>query len=162
MARFQLSPNPYTIIMPRLYLAGFLAAFLLLTGCTSEDSGSVDNDSAAYLEDLVITDLVEGEGQVIQAGQRAEVHYTVWFRDSSAEGNRGRMLQSSKQARQTFTFMVGNDSVIQGWHQGVPGMKVGGTRELEVPYRLAYGEDGRMGIPGKQDLVFEIELVSIK
>lgn len=153
-------------MMSRFLSVSLFALALLVAGCASENAEvAADAEEAEvpeYLEDLVISDLVEGEGQVIQAGQRAEVHYTVWFRDTSAEGNRGRMLQSSKEADRTFTFMVGNDSVIQGWHQGVPGMKVGGTRELEVPYRLAYGEDGRPGIPQKQDLVFEIELVSIK
>lgn len=160
--------------MSRLFLAGFLAASLLFAGCASENTETADapesedastagNALPEYLDDLVITDLVEGDGRMVEAGQRAEVHYTLWFRDPSVEGGRGQQIQSSKEVDRPFTFTVGNDQVIQGWHQGVPGMRVGGTRELQIPYRLAYGEAGRAGgIPPKQDLIFELELVSIQ
>ncbi len=146
----------------RLFFVGLFAAFFLLTGCASDGAESTDASTDDYLADLVITDLVEGDGQMVGAGQRAEVHYTLWYRDTSAENDRGEMIQSSKEANRTFAFMIGQGSVIDGWDQGVPGMKVGGTRELQVPYRLAYGESGSMGIPGKSDLIFEIELVSIQ
>lgn len=155
-------------IMPRLFLASFLAAFLLLAGCASEEADvatdtEATNAAPEYLEDLVITDLVDGDGQMIQAGQRAEVHYTLWMRDTTAENHRGEMLQSSKEADRTFTFTVGQGGVIPGWDQGVPGMKVGGTRELRIPYRLAYGERGMPGgIPPRADLIFEIDLISIQ
>lgn len=160
--------------MSRLFFASFFAVTLLFAGCASESTESADatasesapaTDTAApeYLDDLVITDLLDGDGRMVQAGQRAQVHYTLWFRDASAEGGRGEQVQSSKEIDRPFTFTVGNGEVIPGWDQGVPGMKVGGTRELQVPFSLAYGEAGRPGgIPQRQDLIFEIELLEIQ
>jgi FKBP-type peptidyl-prolyl cis-trans isomerase len=111
---------------------------------------------------MVITDLVEGDGNMIAAGQTAVAHYTLWFRDVSAEDEKGEMVQSSKEGGEPIPFQIGVGRVIAGWDQGVPGMKIGGTRELRVPYSLAYGEAGRPGIPAMQDLIFEIELVDIR
>jgi FKBP-type peptidyl-prolyl cis-trans isomerase len=161
--------------MSRLFFASLFAVALLFAGCASEstetanvpaaeseDAPAADNSTTDYLDDLVITDLVEGDGPMVQAGQRAVVHYTLWFRDASAENGRGRQVQSSKERNQPFGFTIGRGEVIDGWDQGVPGMKVGGTRELQVPYRLAYKEAGRTGIPQRQDLIFEIELLEIQ
>ena len=73
------------------------------------------------------------------------------------------MIQTSKDRGTPIPFQIGVGRVIPGWDQGVPGMKIGGTRELRVPYALAYGERGMPGgIPGKADLIFEIELVDIQ
>lgn len=154
--------------MHRLFTASFLALILLLAGCASEGTetasdAETETATPEYLDDLLINDLIEGDGQMVQAGQRAVVHYTLWFRDPAAPDGRGRMVQSSKEADRPFGFAVGRPGVIDAWNQGVPGMKVGGTRELQVPYRLGYGERGMPGgIPGSQDLIFEIELLEIQ
>lgn len=140
-----------------------VVASLFLVGCGQSEEPTADVAEPAGLSDLVIEDVVEGEGMPVQAGQRAEMHYTVWLHDPDAEGERGKFLQTSKERGQTYTFMVGNDSVIQGWHQGVPGMKVGGTRVLKVPSRLAYGARGAgSDIPPHSDIIFELDLVSIQ
>ena len=155
-------------MMNRLVLVGLFVFSVFVIGCSSESSEQAASPtpeaaSAAMLADLEIEDLVEGEGLGIQAGQRAEVHYTLWLRDVAAEDGRGEMLQSSKEADRTFTFTIGQGAVIAGWDQGVPGMKVGGTRELRIPYRLAYGERGMPGgVPPRADLIFEIDLISIQ
>jgi FKBP-type peptidyl-prolyl cis-trans isomerase len=71
----------------------------------------------------------------------------------------GKRLQSSKDRGQTFTCTLGQN-LIEGWSEGMVGMKEGGTRRLFVPWKLGYGERG-MGsmIPAKADLVFEIDFV---
>lgn len=138
-----------------------LAGMLFLAGCASDDSSSVVT-GLSYVDDLIINDLVEGEGTPVEAGRIAVVHYTLWLYDTEAEGGRGERLQSSKDSGRTFSFNVGQGGVIPGWDQGVPGMKVGGTRELIIPYRLAYGENGNSGIPPKADLIFEIDLLEIQ
>lgn len=162
------SPNQQHADMNRTLVAVWALFALGLSGCASEStepSASTSTESAqtAMLADLEIEDLVDGEGLGIQAGQRAEVHYTLWLRDTSTDSGRGEMLQSSKDTGRTFTFTIGQGSVIAGWDQGLPGMKVGGTRELRIPYRLAYGERGMPGgIPPRADLIFEIDLISIQ
>ena len=137
------------------------AGMLLLAGCASDDASNVEAETTT-VDDLIITDLVEGEGTPIEAGRIAVVHYTLWLYDTGADGGRGERLQSSKDSGNPFSFNVGQGGVIDGWDQGVPGMKVGGTRELIIPYRLAYGEAGRPGIPAKSDLLFEIDLLEIQ
>ena len=152
--------------MSRILSLSLFALVFLIAGCASENAdvaAETDAEAPEYLEDLIITDLVEGDGNMIVAGQTAVAHYTLWFRDVTAEDEKGEMVQSSKEGGQPIPFQIGTGRVIPGWDQGVPGMKIGGTRELRVPYSLAYGEAGRPGvIPPKQDLIFEIELVEIR
>jgi len=153
--------------MSRFLSVSLFAIAFLVAGCASENADvAADAEEAEvpeYLEDLIITDLVEGDGNMISAGQTAVAHYTLWFRDVSAEDEKGEMVQSSKEGGEPIPFQIGVGGVIAGWDQGVPGMKIGGTRELRIPYSLAYGEAGRPGgIPPKQDLIFEIELVDIR
>ncbi|MDA0683475.1 MAG: FKBP-type peptidyl-prolyl cis-trans isomerase [Bacteroidetes bacterium] len=143
-------------------LFSFLLVGILFTaGCASDDSSNVEAE-ASYVADLIITDTVEGDGPIVEAGNIAVVHYTLWLYNADAEGGRGERLQSSKDSGTPFPFNVGQGRVIQGWDQGVPGMKVGGTRVLVIPYRLAYGETARPGIPAKSDLIFEIDLLEIQ
>jgi FKBP-type peptidyl-prolyl cis-trans isomerase len=104
---------------------------------------------------LQFEDSQEGTGPAVKAGDRVEVHYTGTFQD-------GKKFDSSKDRGQPFAFQVGAGQVIQGWDEGLVGMKVGGQRKLVIPYQLAYGERGYPGaIPPKTDLNFEIELLRI-
>jgi FKBP-type peptidyl-prolyl cis-trans isomerase len=65
-------------------------------------------------------------------------------------------------ARQPFDFTIGKGDVIKGWEEGVSGMKVGGKRQLRIPPRLAYGEQGYSGvIPPNATLIFDIQLLGI-
>ena len=143
-------------------LSALVVVFAFLFAGCGDGAVEQPDSGADHLADLLITDLVVGDGPAIAAGQIGLVHYTLWFRDTAAENGKGDMIQSSKTSDTPFDFQVGRREVIDGWDQGVPGMKVGGVRELRIPYRLAYGEAGRPGIPPQQDLIFEIELLEIR
>ena len=82
------------------------------------------------------------------------MHYVGRFTD-------GVVFDSSTREGIPFMFILGQDSVIQGWESGLVGMKVGGARMLVVPPKLAYGKEGRGVIPPDTTLMFEIELIEI-
>lgn len=103
---------------------------------------------------LEILDTVPGTGDEVQAGDTVTAHYT------GALAADGTIFQSSHDMGRPATFPL--SGVIQGWQNGVPGMKVGGTRRLIIPAAQAYGaQSPAANIPANSDLVFDIELVSI-
>jgi FKBP-type peptidyl-prolyl cis-trans isomerase len=107
------------------------------------------------VNELQIVDVKEGNGDVVQPGATITAHYT------GALAATGVVFQSSKDFGQPIQF--GLNQVIQGWTQGVPGMKTGGIRRLIIPAQQAYGATPPpgSGIPANAPLVFDIELVSI-
>jgi FKBP-type peptidyl-prolyl cis-trans isomerase len=105
---------------------------------------------------LQIEDLVVGTGAEAMKGKLVSVHYTGWLTD-------GKKFDSSKDHGQPFQFALGRGQVIQGWDDGVQGMKVGGKRKLTIPPELGYGAQGAGGvIPPGASLVFEVELLGVK
>lgn len=105
------------------------------------------------VKDVVVEDIEVGSGDECPQGATVEVHYKGTLTD-------GTVFDSSYDRGETITFPLGN--LIQGWQEGIPGMKVGGKRKLTIPYTKAYGERGVPGaIPPKADLNFEIELMGV-
>jgi len=107
---------------------------------------------------LVKKDLITGTGQTAQAGETVTVNYVgALYKD-------GKVFDSSWSRNQTFTtaLTTGSGGVIAGWVQGIPGMKVGGRRELIIPPNLAYGKAGSGStIPPNSTLVFVVDLLSV-
>jgi peptidylprolyl isomerase len=107
--------------------------------------------------ELVLEDLVEGSGDEATSGKDVEVHYVgVAWSD-------GRQFDASWDRGDTFSFGLGRGQVIQGWDQGVAGMKVGGRRRITIPPDLGYGAQGAGGvIKGGETLVFVVDLVGVR
>ena len=111
-------------------------------------------DPIKTVPELKIIDLVAGNGDEVPEGATITAHYT------GALASNGIIFQSSHDFGNPVTF--GLHQVITGWTQGVPGMKIGGTRRLVIPSVLAYGSRrASANIPPNSDLVFDIELYDI-
>jgi peptidylprolyl isomerase len=95
-----------------------------------------------------------GQGTTAESGMRVFVQYTGWFED-------GTKFDSSLDAGPPFEVVLGRGNVIQGWDEGIPGMRVGEKRRLIIPPELAYGEEGFGAIPPNATLTFDIELVDV-
>jgi len=106
---------------------------------------------------LQYEDTVVGNGAEAQPGRNVVVHYTGWLYEN---GEQGGKFDSSKDRGEPFIFALGAGMVIQGWDEGVQGMKEGGTRTLIIPPQLGYGARGAGGvIPPNATLKFEVELL---
>jgi FKBP-type peptidyl-prolyl cis-trans isomerase len=100
-----------------------------------------------------VEDVVVGTGVEVKPGDTITAHYT------GALASDGTIFQSSLDTGQPFTSPL--SGLIQGWQEGIPGMKEGGKRRLYIPAEKAYGATERTGIPANSDLVFDIELIKV-
>ena len=114
-----------------------------------------DNEMEQEIKKVNIEVLQEGMGEESKAGDTLSVHYTGTFEN-------GEKFDSSVDRGDPFEFTLGQGAVIQGWEQGMLGMKQGEKRKLFIPYELGYGEAGYGPIPEKSNLIFEVELLEIK
>ena len=119
-----------------------------------EDIFGSESDEDIDFEEFKIETIEEGDGKEAESGDEVSVHYTGTLRD-------GTKFDSSYDRGEPFTFVLGIGEVIQGWDQGIIGMKVGEKRLLEIPSGLGYGEGGSGIIPPNAGLIFETELISI-
>ena len=117
----------------------------------------IDFPGEAPPAELVLEDIEVGSGAEATAGAQISAHYVgvAWStgEEFDASWNRGEPL----------TFTVGVGQVIQGWDQGLLGMKVGGRRKIVIPPHLGYGDRGAGGaIKGGETLVFVVDLLGVR
>lgn len=130
------------------------------TTATTPTSGPLSEEpkvtppSGAAPASLEKKDLIVGSGPEAKTGQTVTVNYVgVLFKG-------GKEFDASWKRHEPFTFKLGAGQVIAGWDQGIPGMKVGGRRELVIPASLAYGSKGSGStIPPNAPLVFVVDLL---
>lgn len=113
-------------------------------------------EPVASVTELKTIDTKAGDGAEATAASKVTVHYT------GAVASTGQIFQSSLDTGQPVTFSL--DGVIVGWKEGIPGMKVGGTRRLIIPAEKAYGANPPQGsnIPANAPLVFDVQLISVE
>ena len=145
--------------MPRLRLA-FLCLPLLAAACGS--GGGNDSVSTPTAPSVSVpysqTDLRVGTGTEATNGRRVTVNYAGWLYTTTAADNKGTRFDAGQ-----FAYVLGGGGVISGWERGLPGMRVGGLRQLVLPPELGYGSAGRPPqIPGNSTLIFEIELLNVQ
>lgn len=102
-----------------------------------------------------------GDGELAKAGDTVSVQYTGWIQ--KADGSKGLMFDTSRDIGRPIEFRLGRRKVIEGWEEGISGMRLGGKRTLLVPSALAYGKRGLGAIVlPNQNLIFEVELVGLR
>jgi FKBP-type peptidyl-prolyl cis-trans isomerase len=115
----------------------------------------VTGDGVKTESGLQYWDIKVGTGEEAKSGDKVRVHYTGWFTS-------GKKFDSSVDARQPYSFTLGQGNVIKGWDEGVTGMKVGGKRQLRIPPELAYGDAGYKNIvPPNATLIFDVQLLAV-
>ncbi len=110
-------------------------------------------------ENLLYVDEVVGQGLEAKSGNRVAMLYKGWLTDGTIFDQSGVNEEGQVQP---FVFQIGQRQVIQGWDQGIIGMKVGGKRRLVIPSAFGYGETGQGPIPPNAMLIFDVELVGVE
>lgn len=170
----------------RLLIAAAIAALVLgLAACGDDDDSSSDDsattESSAPADDggaantnldekpvidntgeespgaLVVNDIVVGKGPEAKTGDDVSMQYV------GALYSDGTEFDASWDRGEPFNFKLGSGQVIQGWDEGIPGMKVGGRREIIIPPDLGYGATGQPPtIPPDATLIFIVDLLDVK
>lgn len=145
-----------------------LIAFLLLLGAACGDDSAPSGEGGGGGSDdcptgevvttdsgLEYEDVECGDGEEVARGDVITVHYTGTLED-------GTEFDSSR-GGDPATFALEAGSLIEGWVEGIPGMKEGGQRKLTIPPELGYGEAGYPpDIPPDATLIFDVEIVAIE
>ena len=131
--------------MQKLYLLTTVV-YLIFFACMDQDEDKGE---------LIIEDLVVGQGVEAKEGNVITVNYTGWLE------NETQFDSSLSPGRDPLVITLGAGQVIQGWDEGIPGMKVGGKRRLTIPPHLGYGNQAVGAIPANSTLIFEIDLLGV-
>ena len=120
-----------------------------------EARGKPQLGATEVVVDLVVTDEVEGSGDEVTTGATVTAHYV------GVSASTGAQFDASWDRGAPISFPL--DGVIQGWSQGLLGMKVGGRRTLVIPGHMAYGSHPPpgAGIAPDETLVFTVDLVDV-
>jgi len=144
-----------------VFLIAIVAVFFLFSNKSQEkkenpieDIYGTDTEENIDFEELKIETLEEGSGKETEVGDEISANYVGTLKD-------GTQFDSSYDRGEPYTFVLGIGQVIDGWDQGLVGMKVGEKRRIEIPSSSGYGEYGSGIIPGGAGLIFDVELVSI-
>ena len=128
--------------------------FLFAVSCTGGNEACAEGDTVTTDSGLTYTEIACGDGTEVRRGDTILVHYTGTLED-------GTEFDSSR-GGEPLPIAIDSGNVIDGWVEGIPGMREGGRRELEIPSDLAYGEAGRPPtIPPGATLFFDVEIVEV-
>ena len=125
-----------------------MAIMLLVAGC-SKDNKNMNGE-------LIIEDIIVGQGAEAVKYSIVTINYTGWLEDGT------KFDSSLNPGREPLRFTLGAGQMIQGFDQGIPGMKVGGKRKLTIPPNLGYGSQDKGIIPPNSTLIFELDLLIVE
>jgi FKBP-type peptidyl-prolyl cis-trans isomerase len=127
-----------------------------LLGCSKPAKPRPIPQAAIIRGDGLITQvLAPGSGDEAKSGDKITVHYLGTIKE-------GPVFANTREKDQPFSFWVGERQVIQGWDDGLLGMREGELRRITVPPELGYGSEPKPGIPPGSTLIFEVELLDVR
>jgi FKBP-type peptidyl-prolyl cis-trans isomerase len=144
-----LPPSAQPAVMPAT-AGGSIEQTTFASSLGVDIRGSTKNAAGLYSRDVTV-----GTGTLAAPGSQVTVRYALYLPD-------GTLLEESPVGDPGYQFVIGTHSAIDGWDQGVPGMKVGGKRQIIVPPSLGYGAMGQGKVPGNAVLIFNLELMAVK
>ena len=125
-----------------------MAIMVLGAGCSKDDKNMNG--------ELIIEDIIVGQGAEAVKHSIITVNYTGWLEDGT------KFDSSLNPGREPLRFTLGAGQMIQGFDQGILGMKVGGKRKLTIPPNLGYGSQDKGIIPPNSTLIFELDLLIVE
>jgi len=143
-------------IPPNSALSFVVDMIAVVPATDAADEPSVDISAADNVSELVITDLIVGDGAVAEAGAKAVLHLVAFRADTAAQ------ITSTWASPQPLSFELSEGGTLPGLVAGIQGMKVGGRRQLQVPFADAWGAEGQsdIGLPAEIDLIVVIDLLA--
>ena len=155
------------IVVLVVLLVGLVAAVVIVAATGDDDSASGGNVDLSVKPDVELPDgqpptELETEDIVVGDGAEAAEGDTISVQYVGVNYSDGSEFDASWDTGEPFEFRLGTGSVIPGWDEGIPGMKVGGRRELVIPPDLAYGPQGQPpDIGPNETLIFVIDLLDV-
>lgn len=144
--------------MRLIFLSATVLLALSVVGCSGSDSGGSTPTGPSANVPFSTVDVRVGTGAEANTGRTVSVNYAGYLYSATATDNKGTPFDSGP-----FTLTIGVTNVIQGFSQGLIGMRAGGLRRVIIPPSLGYGAAGSPPrIPGNATLVFDLELVAVQ
>ncbi len=155
----KLSRNEWIAVFLAIGFVSYTLFGSSINNVFNKSTSMSDSNSAAVEEatggNVIVNDLVSGDGAEATSGKLISVHYLLSLQD-------GTVIQNSKDFGEPFRFVLGAGQVIPGWEMGFQGMKVGGKRTIIIPPELGYGAQPAGPIPANSTLVFTVELLGVE
>jgi FKBP-type peptidyl-prolyl cis-trans isomerase FkpA len=142
----------------RLFRCALIVMALVVGGCGDDDATGLEFDSSLGVDlgamtqrasGLYVQDVTIGTGSAAASGNAVTVRYSGW------------LVSGFRFDAGTYTFRLGRREAIDGFDEGVTGMRVGGKRRIVIPPALGYGNQAVGQIPPNSYLLFDLELLLV-
>jgi peptidylprolyl isomerase len=143
-------------IPPNSAISFVVDMIAVIPATDAADKPVVTIDSSENVDELIVTDLVDGTGAVVEAGNKVVLHLVGFRADTGEE------VASTWESPQPLSFELTEGGSLPGLIEGLEGMKVGGRRQLHVPFAEAWGPEGQteIGLPAETDVIIVVDLLA--
>jgi peptidylprolyl isomerase len=143
-------------IPPDSALSFVVDMIAVIPAVDAADKPAITIDASENVDELIVTDLVDGTGAVVEAGSKVVLHLVGFRADTGEE------VASTWESPQPLSFELTEGGSLPGLIEGLEGMKVGGRRQLHVPFAEAWGPEGQteIGLPAETDVIIVVDLLA--